>query len=473
MPKKIDVLAIVALTLLTWSGYAPHSASGAEAPLNPHLREGCIDCHGDSSQKPPGGTVILTPGAGGPHEVLVQSCRTCHQDWKDEFWIVVMPPGKGGAPGRTAAPPTTAPTTAPTAPSPGAPTPGAEDGFPNPHDSLECAQCHERDPGDLKKGLGASFPYGTGGANSFCRRCHEGSDKSHFPRGNRPRETVTCLSCHQAHGNTLLYPSLRQAYPLFLMRSGDINPHGGTIFCLTCHLDSPRGGEAVTFRDEGGANGLCQRCHGEIEHHPLDVISSPNTWKMDFSDFPLEKDKLTCVTCHDPYECDNTITGENPRFLRGGPYNAVEDFCMRCHEGRSFVDLNPHDQIDDEGNVLKKQCLYCHTSVPSDTGYDLGDQDFTDTLKALCIACHPVGPHPDIDHLVEISPAKLENLMKYAEERMVSLPLEGDSLVTCVTCHNPHERGLLKGPAGVGADEENRLRMSTFNEICSPCHGRH
>jgi formate-dependent nitrite reductase cytochrome c552 subunit len=55
---------------------------------------------------------------------------------------------------------------------------------------------------------------------------------------------------------------------------------------------------------------------------------------------------------------------------------------------------------------------------------------------------------------------------------MVSLPLEGENVITCVTCHNPHERGLLKGPAGVGADEENRLRMATFNEICSPCHGR-
>jgi hypothetical protein len=469
MLRKINLLAFVAPTILVWSVCAALPAVGAEAPLNPHLREGCIACHGDSSRKPPGGTVILAPSAGDPHEVLIQSCRTCHQDRHDDFWIVVMPPGKRGTPERTASTPTAAPTAAP---EPGAPPPGSDEGFPNPHDSLECAKCHEKDPGDLKNGLGASFSFGSGGVNSFCRRCHEGSDKSHFPQGNRPREAVTCLSCHQAHGNTLLYPALRQAYPLFLMRSSDINPHGGTIFCLTCHQDSPRRGEAVTFRNEGGASGLCRRCHDEIEHHPLDVASSPKTWKMDFSDFPLKNDKLTCVTCHDPYECDNTITGENKRFLRGGPYNAVEDFCMRCHEGRSFVDLNPHDQVDDQGNVREKQCLYCHTSVPT-AGYALGEDDFTDALGALCLSCHPVGPHPDADHLVEASPDKLRNLTEYAEERMVSLPLESDSIITCVTCHNPHERGLLKGPSGVGADEENRLRMATFNEICSPCHGRH
>ena len=63
--------------------------------------------------------------------------------------------------------------------------------------------------------------------------------------------------------------------------------------------------------------------------------------------------------------------------------------------------------------------------------------------------------------------------MQYEERRLVSLPLDGDSSLTCVTCHNPHERGLLKGPAGVGADEEKRLRLATFNEICTPCHGRH
>ena len=67
----------------------------------------------------------------------------------------------------------------------------------------------------------------------------------------------------------------------------------------------------------------------------------------------------------------------------------------------------------------------------------------------------------------------LENLKAYEEERLVVLPLAGGTGVTCITCHNPHERGILSGPAGIGADEDHRLRLATFNEICTPCHGRH
>jgi hypothetical protein len=157
---------------------------------------------------------------------------------RPEFWIVVMPPGTGGTSRRTAAPAAPLQKITPATLSPGAPTPDAEEGFPNSHDSLECAKCHEKDPGNLQKGLSVSFPYGSGGANSFCRRCHEGSDKSHFPRDNHPRETVTCLSCHQAHGNSPLFPALRQAYPLFLMRSADINPHGAPISIPTAARSS-------------------------------------------------------------------------------------------------------------------------------------------------------------------------------------------------------------------------------------------
>jgi hypothetical protein len=58
-------------------------------------------------------------------------------------------------------------------------------------------------------------------------------------------------------------------------------------------------------------------------------------------------------------------------------------------------------------------------------------------------------------------------------ERLVILPLDANNTITCVTCPNPHERGVLRGPAGIGADEEKRLRLATYNEICAPCHGRH
>jgi hypothetical protein len=445
----------------------PLFPAAAEVAVDPHTQRGCLHCHHSDNPKEHRGTLIFESSEEGPHGVLAHSCRTCHKEGKDNFWIVVLPRGRSGG-----LPPASGGDTL-TGPSPAAGGGVQEEGFANSHDSLECTSCHDKNPGTVQSGLPSPFPFEPYGVGGFCRKCHDGVDGSHFPRGNTPRPSVTCLSCHQVHGSTLLFPALRERYPLYVIDNADVNPHGGKIFCLSCHRDSPQGGQEVTFRSEGDATSMCRRCHQEVEHHPLGVGSSPGTWKMDFSDLPLEEEKISCVTCHDPYECNSVITRDNPRFLRGGPYNAVEEFCMRCHEGRSIVSLNPHDQIDDEGTVREKQCLYCHTSVPEDVGYTLGREDFTDELKALCLSCHPVGGHPDVDHMVEVRPEMAQSLIQYEERRLVSLPLDGDSSITCVTCHNPHERGLLKGPAGVGADEEKRLRLATFNEICTPCHGRH
>ncbi len=467
MNGKRAALLVTAVLVAALVGFGPRICAAAGKNANPHLRDGCLHCHRSDGSAGQEGTLIFSPGTDGPHAVLAHSCRTCHKEGKENFWIIVLPKGTPGS----------RMVSVPSAPAPPSPPVTAglseEEGFANTHDTLECTKCHSEDPGTVKAGLPAPFPYGDAGVDAFCMTCHSGIDQSHFPRGNRPRRTISCLNCHQVHGHTLLFPALRDEYPVFLIESTDINPHGGKIFCLSCHLDSPQGGQVVNFRGEGDSSALCQRCHQEVEHHPLGVKSSPGTWKMDFSDFPLEEEKVTCVTCHDPYECESINTRDNPRFLRGGPYNAVEEFCTRCHEGRSFGSQNPHDQIDDKGEVRRKQCLYCHTSIPEGVGYTLRPEDFTDTMEQLCVSCHPVPPHPDVDHMVEMTPKMQTLLTEYEERRLVSLPLDSDVILTCVTCHNPHERGLLKGPSGVGADEEKRLRLATFNEICTPCHGRH
>jgi hypothetical protein len=191
---------------------------------------------------------------------------------------------------------------------------------------------------------------------------------------------------------------------------------------------------------------------------------------MDFARFPLENDAVTCVTCHDPPECQGA-PGTDPRFLRGGPYNSPAELCARCHEDKKSASLNPHDQIDENGEVYRKSCLFCHVNQP-EPGASADSLRYTDTLNALCISCHQIGPHPDGDHLKPLPQKMLQNLTAYEELRKVRLPLD-DGNVTCVTCHNPHERGLLKGAAGIGADEVKKMRLTTFNEQCTPCHGRH
>jgi hypothetical protein len=488
MPTRARFAPLALLALLFFGEIA---AAGDASVLNPHTREGCLYCHkGGVERADPARTTIL-PAADEPHAAVMGSCRPCHKDGMRDFWLLVFPGAKGRPAAAAPVPQVPAPASsvialpalqastpaAPPAPRQAAPDAkavgGGGEGFDNSHDTLDCVGCHDKPAAELKAKGAPPARLASQGVETFCRSCHAGVDRSHFPRGNVPAAGTTCLNCHRAHGRSLLYPSLRDDFPKFLTEATGINPHGGKIFCLVCHPDTPQAGAPVVLRFPGESLKLCQRCHTGIEHHPLGVKSTPATWKMDFSHVPLEKEAIVCISCHKPPECSGATGRENPRFLRGGPFNSTEEFCARCHEGKGFSSLNPHDQIDESGEIYQKKCLYCHVAVPNVTAGSEGLK-YTDTLTALCVSCHQNGPHPNgMDHLKPLTKAMADNLREYEERRKVRLPLEEDARVTCVTCHNPHERGLLKGPGGVGADEDKRLRLTTYNEQCTPCHGRH
>lgn len=452
------------------------ASAGDAAVMNPHTREGCLHCHkGGGKGLGPERTTIF-PASDEPHGVVSESCRSCHKAGKQDFWLVILPasserPGARAPESAVSAPPA-ARDTAPPPDTAATTVEGGSEGFENSHDALDCAGCHDKPAAELKAGAATPARFTSQGVGTFCSSCHSGVDRTHYPRGNVPAAGTTCLDCHRAHGRSLLFPSLRDDFPKVLADSVNLNPHGGKIFCLACHPDTPQPGAPVALRFPGESLRLCRRCHTGVEHHPLGVKSTPATWKMDFSHTPLEKEAVVCISCHKPLECLGGVGRENPRFLRGGPYNSVEEFCARCHEGKNFSTLNPHDQIDESGEIYQKKCLYCHVVVP-DVSVVGAYLKYTDTLTALCISCHQTGLHPSgSDHLKPLGKTMLLRLRKYEERRMVRLPLEDEDRLTCVTCHNPHERGLLKGAAGIGADEANRLRLTTYSEQCTPCHGK-
>ncbi len=476
------------LAVLSIGGVA---AGADDVALNPHTLEGCLYCHkGGVKGLGPGRTTIFS-SSDEPHASVTGSCRSCHQEGKQDFWIVILPRSSGrpaaSAPGaaaplpaaRTAATPraplpdTAAPPRAPLPDTAAAAVGGGGEGFENSHDAIDCAGCHDKPAAALKAGAATPPRFAAQGVETFCRSCHAAVDRSHFPRGNVPAAGTTCLNCHRVHGRSLLFPSLRDDFPKIIADSVNFNPHGGKIFCLACHPDTPQPGAPVVARFPGETLRLCQRCHTGVEHHPLGVKSSPATWKMDFLRSPLQKEEVVCISCHKPPECLGTVGRENPRFLRGGPYSTVEEFCGRCHAGKNISTLNPHDQIDESGEIYQKKCLYCHVVMPNVSAGSEGLR-YTDTYTSLCISCHQVVEHPSsTNHMKALTRVMRTNLLEYEERRKVRLPMDEDGGVTCVTCHNPHERGLLKGPGGIGADEAKRLRLTTYNEQCTPCHGRH
>ncbi len=148
--------------------------------------------------------------------------------------------------------------------------------------------------------------------------------------------------------------------------------------------------------------------------------------------------------------------------------------------------INPHEQINDEGEVLWAKCLICHRNVP-DIRKERSIRDvklrIEKEVKEICYKCHTVIQHPGAFgataalfgrpaplHMVKLSPVKYENLRIMLKEINAVMPFDpATGKVTCPTCHNPHERGLLVGKNNWGADSVRRLRSEGL-DICQNCH---
>ncbi len=149
--------------------------------------------------------------------------------------------------------------------------------------------------------------------------------------------------------------------------------------------------------------------------------------------------------------------------------------------------INPHEQIDDEGRVLYRTCLICHTEMPEirkkvdikDVKVRFGDEDY----NKICLICHTIKKHPgsegiDVmmadmvapDHMVVPSTKVKLSIRITKKEIPMIMPLSPkDGKIICSTCHNPHERGLLPGRADWGGDYLVRLRSAGL-DICQYCH---
>jgi predicted CXXCH cytochrome family protein len=269
------------------------------------------------------------------------------------------------------------------------------------------------------------------------------------------------------------------------------NPHWRADGCPACHRGTPTK-SAVKLRDTD-MNRLCNTCHEAISPHsyihPVGMTLSremesgmPKSFQQAVK---RDNGKLTCNTCHDlPMQCLPARTRErglNPLFFRDGPFKARTELCYRCHQARAYARLNPHDQLSDTGVLREDRCLVCHQHVPDRTGVeDAREVDFTVTgdLSSLCTGCHLWIPHPGgafsfssregPNHLVVPSDGVARRMQRMQREHNITLPLDPHSgKVTCGTCHNAHEQGVLPAAAGKGADSKARLRGP---DMCGLCH---
>ena len=232
----------------------------------------------------------------------------------------------------------------------------------------------------------------------------------------------------------------------------------------------------------------------------VDITPSPTLARRIPSDFPLAGGLLTCLGCHDIAQ--NCRAQRQPvpsghALLRGGPTPDPLLFCFRCHVPENYRPFNPHNQLEAD-KPKTDTCLWCHVDVPpiDSQPREGASNGLRAKAAGLCRNCHVVAQsHPVAGHLDATPSAEMAQYMSAYEMKSKmrlpfaqlleiaratkrtprSIPLDEDGRITCSSCHNPHEKGLLPGgnPRAVGAEPKqaanHRLRIPQ-GSVCVACH---
>jgi nitrate/TMAO reductase-like tetraheme cytochrome c subunit len=193
-------------------------------------------------------------------------------------------------------------------------------------------------------------------------------------------------------------------------------------------------------------------------HHAVDIeisdaMNPPESFELKEGRF------LQCKTCHGLKQMDqikyDQIDKTDPSFLRGGPYRELTDFCFQCHDREDHERPNIHVMLNDEGEVQKDHCLYCHETLHKERDIPKRVEQIKLRIPAdkLCLGCHLKTPHLNaIEHLeAEPEEEMKKHMERETEKNGIILPLSQDGKVTCISCHSPHPEGVIdaaKNPAG-------------------------
>ncbi len=248
------------------------------------------------------------------------------------------------------------------------------------------------------------------------------------------------------------------------------------VSCVSCHRVPASGiSDANLFPEGLDPSSICLDCHHYSDnHHPVNFTPGKVFNNSRGENFPLFDGEVRCLTCHQVHG-GRGLTG-TPKLLRGGPYQYRTEICFFCHDKDLNTKISPHRMINDRGETIhvngEPVCLMCHAAVPDQTTYPVR-VTFKADVAFLCWRCHPPMGNGDFfkgHFLVKPKKKTLDYMRKKEEENAVSFPLLNRDRITCSTCHNPHQKGVISyGPAQAGADAPTRLRMSS-GILCFGCH---
>lgn len=196
-------------------------------------------------------------------------------------------------------------------------------------------------------------------------------------------------------------------------------------------------------------------------HHVVEVKPSKHR-KVDEKLELGEKGELVCSTCHGLEDIDETpiedVDTEAEDFLHGGPYKPLTDFCYRCHDEKANTRENIHILLDDKDEIIKEKCEYCHEEAPDrEKKLEIKDLKLRMPMETLCYGCHLKDPHFNaVEHQVEPESEDLVNHLKEMRKKQdIFIPLSEKGEVMCISCHTPHQRGVIDVNKPAGKQVEN------------------
>ena len=268
-------------------------------------------------------------------------------------------------------------------------------------------------------------------------------------------------------------PSLSGGRPAW---ASDVAVDENHASCLACHR-IPRSeiSPTNTFPDGIDPSTICLDCHHYSDnHHPVNFIPESDFTSAAEENFPLFDREVKCLTCHKVHGTQGRIA--KSKLLRGGPYTFRTEICFICHDKDLNTRIDPHRMINDRGEIRRVNgqsvCLMCHADVP-DQATNSTEVTYKADVAFLCWRCHPPMLNDAFfkGHIL-VKPKKktLEYMLAVQAENGVTFPIQPRDRITCSTCHNPHQKGIISsGPARAGEDAPHRLRMPP-ESVCSACH---
>lgn len=358
-----------------------------------------------------------------------------------------------------------------------------------------------------------------------------GTGLSRFLRMPYDREAKLCGNCH---GDKVAI-SLSK-HNLQISAPQDKNIRGQTPaetgVCSACHLPHNGSGSRMWARGAGpGGDEIekrCADCHREggiakrkltgPNSHPLGV--DPKKLGVTTS-LPLytpdgktsaEAGRVSCATCHDLHRWDAaSITSRagadaavegtaRDSFLRK-PAAPAPELCVDCHQSKRWVKNTEHDLAVTaplSSNVLGQnvaqsgpcgQCHLPHNAADKTLLWARQPGVGADRMERYCRSCHAAGAAAAAKQPLKANHPSTVNVLSTQQPRRDSVqaatpfPLfkaDGQrtpsGLITCPTCHDPHQWRANKAEEGPGKNEEGDAMSSFLRNVsdyglCTDCHG--